>query len=116
MADQSAAPNADSGAAFLAAALAARDAGQAPRQSPEEERRIILEAEALAQSEAGVPAKSARVVSGLQTKWLEFLDAHGAELGFDEEKTVAEEGLMSESGTRPPSALASCCCCYRAGL
>ena len=69
--------------ALLRAAEAAEAAARATRPSAEEERRIIDAAEALAGSEAGVPAKSRMVVLRLVTKWLEFLERHGAEYKWD---------------------------------
>ena len=39
-------------------------------------------AEALAGGEAGVPAKSRAAILRLETKWLFFLQRHGAEYGY----------------------------------
>mgnify|MGYP006145464785 CR=1 FL=1 len=69
--------------ALLRAAEAADAAAAATLISPEEERVIINAAEALASSEAGVPAKSARAVQALERKWHEFLEKHGNEYGYD---------------------------------
>ena len=69
--------------ALLLAAEAADAAAAATLISPEEERMVMNAAEALANSEAGVPAKSARAVQALESKWLEFLQKHGSEYGFD---------------------------------
>ena len=54
------------------AAEAADAAAAATLISLEEERVIINAAEALASSEAGVPAKSARAVQALERKWHEL--------------------------------------------
>ena len=68
---------------LLQAADDAETAANQPSVSAEEQRRVIQEAETLAGGEAGVPAKSSRVVRSLQSKWLEFLELHGDEYGFD---------------------------------
>ena len=62
----------------------AEAAANQPCFSAEEQRRVIHDAEALAGGEAGVPAKSSHVVRTLQSKWLENLELHGDEYGFDE--------------------------------
>jgi hypothetical protein len=70
--------------ALLREADAADAAVRATLPTAEEERAIIAAAEALAGSEAGVPAKSRAVVERLVTKWLDFLEKHGNEYGWDE--------------------------------
>ena len=72
-------------AKLMRAAEAAEAAARATLVSPEEERVIIDAAEALAGSDAGVPAKTRAVVLQLETKWLVFLDKHGAEYKWDAE-------------------------------
>ena len=68
---------------LLRAAEAAEAEACATLPTAEEERRIIDAAEALAGSDAGVPAKSRAAVLRLETKWLEFLERHGAEYKWD---------------------------------
>ena len=70
--------------ALLREADAADAALRAAQPSAEQERVIIAAAEALAGSEAGVPAKSRAVVQRLETKWVDFLERHGAQYGWDE--------------------------------
>ena len=70
--------------ALLREADAADAAAQALLRTPEQERTIIAAAEALAGSEEGVPAKSRAVVERLVSKWLDFLEKHGAQYGWDE--------------------------------
>ena len=69
--------------ALLREAEAADAAARATLPTPEQERVIIAAAEALAGSEEGVPAKSRAVVQRLVTKWLDFLEKHGAEYGWN---------------------------------
>ena len=73
-------------AKLMRAAEAAEAAARATLVSPEEERVIIDAAEALAGSDAGVPAKTRAVVLRRETKWLVFLDKHGAEYKWDVRK------------------------------
>ena len=72
------------GMALLLAARASFDAGRAPRRSLEEEESMIIQAEQLAASCHGTPAKSARVVKSMTNKWTQFLVEHGEAFGFDE--------------------------------
>ena len=69
--------------ALLREAEAAEAAAQATLPTLEQERVIIKAAEALAGSEAGVPAKSRAVVLRLESKWLDFLEKHGVEYSWD---------------------------------
>ena len=69
--------------ALLLQAAAAEAEATAPGVSAEEQRRIIAAAEALASSEAGVPAKSSRVIASLLNKWVDFVEMHGDEYGYD---------------------------------
>ena len=69
---------------LLRQAAAADAAAAATLPSAEEERATIAAAEALAGSEAGVPAKSRAAIISLETKWLDFLGRHGEEYGFSE--------------------------------
>ena len=69
---------------LLRRAAEADAAAAATLPSAEEERATIAAAEALAGSEAGVPAKSRKAVVGLENKWMEFLERHGDEYGFVE--------------------------------
>ena len=73
-------------AKLMRAAEAAEAAARTTLVSPEEERVIIDAAEALA---AGVPAKTRVVVLRRETKWLVFLDKHGAEYKWDLRKRTA---------------------------
>ena len=45
---------------------------------------MVAAAEALAGSEAGVPAKSRRAICALEVKWREWMAKDGAEYGYDE--------------------------------
>ena len=72
-------------AKLMRAAEAAEAAARTTLVSPEEERVIIDAAGALAGSDAGVPAKTRAVVLRRETKWLVFLDKHGAEYKWDAE-------------------------------
>ena len=62
---------------------AAEAAASATLPTAEEERVIIDAAEKLAGGDAGVPAKSRAAVLRLETKWLDFLQRHGAEYKWD---------------------------------
>ena len=68
---------------LLRAAEAAEAAASATLPTAEEERVIIDAAEKLAGGDAGVPAKSRAAVLRLETKWLDFLQRHGAEYKWD---------------------------------
>lgn len=70
--------------ALLREADAADAAARATLPSPAQERAIIEAAEALAGSDAGVPAKSRAAVVRLEAKRREFLAKHGAEYGWNE--------------------------------
>ena len=70
--------------ALLREAEAADAAARATLRTPEQERSIIAAAEALAGSKAGVPAKSRAAVQRLASKWVDFLERHGTEYGWDE--------------------------------
>ena len=64
---------------MMRAAEAAEAEACATLPTAEEERGIMDAAEALAGGEAGVPAKSRAAILRLETKWLFFLQRHGAE-------------------------------------
>ena len=89
-------------AKLMRAAEAAEAAARTTLVSPEEERVIIDAAEALAGSDAGVPAKTRAVVLRRETKWLVFLDKHGAEYKWDvREKTATSTSSGSAQSQSP---------------
>ena len=93
-------------AKLMRAAEAAEAAARTTLVSPEEERVIIDAAEALvgsdAGSDAGVPAKTRAVVLQLETKWLVFLDKHGAEYKWDVRKRAASSTSSGSAQSQSP--------------
>ena len=89
-------------AKLMRAAEAAEAAARTTLVSPEEERVIIDAAEALAGSDAGVPAKTRAVVLRRETKWLVFLDKHGAEYKWDVRKRTASSTSSGSAQSQSP--------------
>ena len=90
--------------ALLREADAADAAVRATLPTAEEERAIIAAAEALAGSEAGVPAKSRAVVERLVTKWLDFRPGEAWQrcpLAFQARCRRAKRRRRASSASRP---------------